>query len=289
MSHLLAVGLGFSAKAVASRLKPQGWQVTGTARGEAGRAAIVAEGYAAALFSGEEPSTTLIAALGGTTHLLLSAPPGADGDPLLVHHRADLVAAPHLRWIGYLSTIGVYGDHDGAWVDESTPPKPVSPRSRWRLDAERAWAAFADARTLPLGVFRLAGIYGPGRNALKRLEAGVERRIDKPGQVFNRIHVEDIAAAVDAAIARNTAGTFNVTDDEPAPPQDVIGFAAELLGVAPPPLVAWREAELSPMARSFYAESKRVRNARMKDVLGLTLRYPTYREGLRALIQARPA
>ncbi len=284
MNSLLAVGLGYSAIAVAERLAPQGWHVTGTARAEEGLAAIRARGYEAIAFSGDAPSALLSAALRESTHLLLSAPPGLSGDPLLVHHRDELEAAPHLQWIGYLSTIGVYGDHDGAWVDETTPAVPNSDRSRWRLTAEQAWEAFGAARGLPVAVMRLAGIYGPGRNAMARLKAGQERRISKPGQVFNRIHVEDIAGAVEAAIARNAGGIFSITDDEPAPPQDIVAYAAELLGMEPPPLIDWEDADLTPMARSFYMENRRVRNARMKDVLGVTLRYATYREGLRALL-----
>jgi nucleoside-diphosphate-sugar epimerase len=288
VTHLLAVGLGYSAKAVAERLAAQGWRITGTARAEDGLAAIHAGGYDAVPFAGEAPSEPLRLALGKATHLLLSAPPGAEGDPLLIHHRDDLAAAPALRWIGYLGTIGVYGDHDGAWVDEETSPSPRSDRSRSRLAAEQAWQELGAARDVPVAILRLSGIYGPGRNAFAKLRAGQERRIAKPEQVFNRIHVEDIAAVVEAAIARNAGGIFNVADDEPAPPQDVIAYAAELLGIEPPPLVDWQDADLTPMGRSFYSENKRVRNARLKDVLGIRLRYPTYREGLRALLEAHP-
>jgi nucleoside-diphosphate-sugar epimerase len=284
MSSLLAVGLGYSAKAAAARLASQGWQIMGTARAEEGLTAIGAQGYRAVAFAGDSPSPALSAALRDVTHLLLSAPPGAQGDPLLIHHRADLAAAPALRWVGYLSTIGVYGDHDGAWVDEDTPATPGSDRSRWRLAAEQAWEAFGASRGVPVAVMRLSGIYGPGRNALARLRAGQERRIVKPGQVFNRIHVDDIASAVEASIARNVGGIFNVTDDEPAPPQEVIAYAAGLLGLEPPASVDWEKADLSPMGRSFYLENKRVRNARLKETLGVALRHPTYREGLRALL-----
>jgi nucleoside-diphosphate-sugar epimerase len=286
MNSLLAVGLGYSASALAARL--QGWRIIGTARSEDSLGAISAKGYEPVIFAGEAPSLELRSAIGETTHLIVSAPPDAHGDPLLRHHAGDLLHAPKLSWIGYLSTIGVYGDHLGGWVDETTPPSPISQRSRWRLDAEKAWAAFAAQRGVTLQIFRLAGIYGPGRNQLERLLAGQERRIEKPGQVFNRIHVADIAAAVEAGIhaGAEAQGVFNVTDDEPASPQDVIAYAAELLGLEPPPLVPWDKAELSPMARSFYAENKRVRNERIKRELGVTLAYPTYREGLRALAAA---
>ncbi|WP_088346119.1 MULTISPECIES: SDR family oxidoreductase [Rhodomicrobium] len=285
MNTLLAIGLGYSATAIAADLKAEGWRIIGTARGADGVRAIEALGYEAIAFDGEAPSPALAGALRQATHLLLSAPPGADGDPVLRHHANDLAAASNLAWIGYLSTIGVYGDHGGAWVDETTVPKPISDRSRWRLGAEIAWAASASSLGVPLQVYRLAGIYGPGQNALERLLAGHERRIEKPGLIFNRTHRTDIAATVEAGIRAggNAVGVFNVTDDEPAPPQDVVAYAADLLGVAPPPLVPFAQAELSPMARSFYAESKRARNDRIKRDLGVTLAYPTYREGLRAL------
>jgi nucleoside-diphosphate-sugar epimerase len=284
MNTLLAIGLGYSASALAAQLAAPDWRIIGTARGEEGLRAIEAKGYRAIAFDGETQSPALAEALREATHLLLSAPPGEHGDPLLHLHRDELEAAAGLDWIGYLSTIGVYGDHQGAWVDEATVPTPGSGRSKQRHHAENAWMDFADAQTVTLQIFRLAGIYGPGRNALERLIAGQERRIDKPDQVFNRIHLADIVAVVDAGLrAGGVGGVFNLADDEPAAPQDVIAFAAALLGMEPPPLIPWDEADLSPMARSFYAETKRVRNRRIKDVLGVTLTYPTYREGLRAL------
>jgi hypothetical protein len=285
MNRFLAVGLGYSAAAVAAGLNPSDWRIAGTARGDDGLRAIEAKGYEAIRFADDVPSSALGKALGEATHLLLSAPPDAGGDPLLRHHGDDLRGALNLDWIGYLSTIGVYGDHQGGWVDEATPPNPMSQRSQWRLEAENGWQAFAAERGIALQIFRLAGIYGPGRNPLERLLAGQERRIEKPGQVFNRTHIADIAAIVEAGIRAGSkaSGIFNLTDDEPAPPQDVIAFAAELLGMPAPPLVPWEGADLSPMARSFYAENKRVRNERIKRDLGVTLAFPTYREGLSAL------
>ncbi len=284
MNTLLALGLGYSASAIAAHLSGPEWRIIGTARSEEGVRAIEAKGYRAILFDGDHPSPALGDALREATHLLLSAPPGEHGDPLLHLHRDDLEAARDLDWIGYLSTIGVYGDHQGGWVDETTPPTPGSLRSKQRFHAENAWIEFAEAQGVTLQIFRLAGIYGPGRNSLERLIAGQEKRIDKPEQVFNRIHVADIVAVVEAGIgAGGVTGVFNVADDAPAPPQDVVTFAAELLGVEPPPLIPWNEADLSPMARSFYMETKRVRNRRIKDVLGVTLLYPTFRAGLRAL------
>jgi nucleoside-diphosphate-sugar epimerase len=196
-------------------------------------------------------------------------------------------SAPELRWIGYLSTIGVYGGLDGGWAGEETPAEPGTERGRARIEAEGAWSAFCRERGLPLDIFRLAGIYGRGRSVLDRIRAGDARAIVKPGQIFNRIHVDDIAQTVAAAIAqdRREPGTrlFNVADDEPAPPQDVIRYAARLLGAPPPPEIPFDSADLSPMARSFYAGNKRMRNDKIKRELGVVLKYPTYREGLRAL------
>jgi len=217
---------------------------------------------------------------------VISAAPGDGGDPLLAHHAEELRAAP-LQWIGYLSTIGVYGNHDGKWIDEETPAEPTSPRGQRRLEAERAWAEFGDSAGVPTGIFRLSGIYGPGRGPLEKLRSGQARAVIKPGQVFNRIHVEDIASALEAAIARagerHGVRVYNVTDDEPAPPQDVLDFAADLIGVPRPPRVPFEDADMSPMARSFYSDNKRTSNARMKQELGVTLTYPTFREGIRAL------
>ena len=190
--------------------------------------------------------------------------------------------APALRWIGYLSTVGVYGDHGGAWVDETTPLAPASRRSRERCEAEAAWQAFADARGVPLAILRLSGIYGPGRSPFDKLRAGTARRLVKPGQVFNRIHVHDIAGALIHLAASRTGGVFNVTDDEPAPPQDVVAHAARLGGFPLPPAIDFATADLTPMARSFYGENKRVSNSKLKQS-GYAMIFPTFREGLAAL------
>jgi nucleoside-diphosphate-sugar epimerase len=204
---------------------------------------------------------------------------------VLAPHAGDLERAASIVWIGYLSTVGVYGDHKGAWVDETTPPNPVSERSRQRLSAEDAWRAFGARSHKRVQIFRLAGIYGPQRSAIDRLQAGTAQRIVKPGQVFNRIHVDDIAAALEAAIGgRGTRQIYNVADDEPAPPQDVILFAAELLHMAPPPEIAFKDARLSLMAKSFYVENKRVSNRRLIEDLGISLKFPSYREGLLAIL-----
>lgn len=279
MSTLLCIGLGYTASVFAKRRAAEGWHIVGTARTSEGAERIRALGYEALIFDGTEPSEPLRSALATATHMLVSAPPNAEGDPLLRHHSSD--RAPTLAWIGYLSTVGVYGDQGGAWVDEATPPKPVSNRSRQRIAAEQAWLELAGRTGIRTEVFRLAGIYGPGRGPLETVRKGTARAIIKPGQVFNRIHVEDIANVLAAAIARPTGhATYNVTDDEPAPPQDVLGHAALLLGLPAPLPVDFATADLAPMARSFYSECKRVSNARIKIMLGVTLAYPTYRDGL---------
>jgi nucleoside-diphosphate-sugar epimerase len=285
MSRLFAFGLGFSAFALAKRLTAKGWQIAGTARGDNKIARLGREGYAIARFAGERGDERLSKLLAGTTHLLHSIPPSPEGDPVLASYRTEIAALPSLAWVGYLSTVGVYGDQEGGWVDERTEPKPNSARTDARVEAERAWLAFGQETGVPVHVFRLAGIYGPGRSVFDKLKAGTARRINKDGQVFSRIHVEDIAGVLEASIARPRGGAiYNVADDEPAAPGEVVAYAAELMGVAPPPEVAFDEADLSPMARSFYEGSRRIMNARIKSELGVKLRYPTYREGLAALL-----
>jgi nucleoside-diphosphate-sugar epimerase len=287
MRHLFCFGLGYSARALARRLQRAGWRVGGTARTQAGADALAAEGFDACVFDGSSPGPGVAEAAAKATHILVSVPPDPEGDPVLRHHIEDLASASALAWVGYLSTIGVYGDRGGAWVDETTPLNPTSERSRRRVEAEEAWLALGKRAGARVAIFRLAGIYGPGRSAFQRLREGTAQRIVKPGQVFNRIHVEDIAAALSASIGG--AGTFqvyNVTDDEPAPPQDVIAFAADLLQMPPPPAIALEDANLSPMAASFYGENKRISNARLRTDLAVALKFPSYREGLRAILGA---
>ncbi|MEW5964490.1 MAG: SDR family oxidoreductase [Pseudomonadota bacterium] len=282
--HLLCFGMGFSARRLAEHLVPEGWGVTGTATSADGVARIAAKGYAGLLFDGTAPGAHVAAALATATHVVVSVPPDDAGDPVLRHHGSDLAAAASVRWIGYLSTVGVYGDRKGAWVDETSPPTPVNDRSRRRLLAEDAWLSFGRESGKRVQIFRLAGIYGPGRSAIDNLRAGRAQRVVKPGQKFNRIHVDDIAGVLIAAMRSDSRHTiFNVTDDEPAAPQDVVAYAAHLLGREPPPEVKLEEAELSAMAQSFFNESKLVSNARIKEALGVTLAYPTYREGLAAI------
>jgi len=276
---LFSFGHGYSATALARRLLAQGWRVIGTTRDPERAEALRREGVEPLVWGRDEFAPALLEA----THLLSSVAPTQDGDPVLGAF-SDAIAgiAPRLVWAGYLSTTGVYGDHGGGWVDETTTLSPATTRGRRRAAAEAAWQAIP---ALPLHIFRLAGIYGPGRGPFEKLRAGTARRIVKPGQVFSRIHVEDIANVLAASIARPDPGAvYNVCDDDPAPPQDVIAFAAQLLDLPAPPEVAFEEAEMSPMARSFYAESKRVSNRRIKDELGVRLIHPDYRSGLRALL-----
>jgi nucleoside-diphosphate-sugar epimerase len=276
--NLLVFGLGFSASHVAQRLQVSGAQVTATVRSRAKADGLAQAGITARLFSAEHADAQIMEDIAASDAILVSIPPGESGDPVLASFAAAIAAAPNLRWVGYLSTVGVYGDHAGNWVDETTPTAPGKGRSRLRTAAEQAWLA------LGAHVFRLSGIYGPGRNQLVQLASGTARRIVKPGQTFNRIHVADIAAVVAASLARpRPGGIYNVTDNEPAPPQDVVAFAAKLCGLEPPPEIPFEHAELSPMARSFYSENRRVRNALIREELGVTLNYPTYREGLTAL------
>jgi nucleoside-diphosphate-sugar epimerase len=287
MSNLFVFGLGYSAIATAAILQRGGWRVSGTVRSVAKANELAKEGLSSILF---DDRAAVENALQTATHLLVSTPPGDKGDPALSAYGPTVRDAPKLRWIGYLSTIGVYGERHGEWVDEETPTAAPRGRKSARIEAEHAWAALAKEREAPLDIFRLAGIYGRGRSALDRIRAGDARRIVKPGQVFNRIHVEDIAQTVIIAIRRERRGAgsriYNVADDEPAPPQDVLLYAAELLGAPPPPEIPFEDADLPPMARSFYEDNKRVHNTKIKRELGVLLRYPTYREGLEALARA---
>ena len=274
---LLSIGHGFSARALGRRLIAEGWRVIGTTRSNDKADALRAEGVEPLIWPGNPLP------IDAATHLLTSVAPTAEGDPVLNEASDALRAASHLEWVGYLSTTGVYGDRGGDWVDEASPLTPSTTRGQARVDAEAAWAALG----LPLHIFRLAGIYGPGRGPFAKVKSGKARRIIKEGQVFSRTHVDDIAQVVAASIARpNPGAAYNVCDDDPAPPQDVIAHAAELLGLPIPQAVAFEDADMSPMARSFYAESKRVRNDRIKDELGVKLLYPNYRSGLAAVLAA---
>lgn len=277
-------GAGYSGQAVAAA-SPEGFSLAGTTRSPARADALKAAGIAPHIFDGSLTQETG-AALAQATHLLISIGPNETGDPVLNAARETIAALPALRWIGYLSTVGVYGDHGGAWVDEATECRPVSRRSGLRLEAELEWQELGRRTGLPVAIMRLSGIYGPGRNAFLNLQNGTARRIVKPDQVFNRIHGEDIAGAVWHLAGLEQGGIFNVTDDLPSPPQDVVAYAAALLGIEPPPETPFETAELSPMARSFYGENKRVRNDALKRS-GYRLRYPDYRIAFDAMWLAR--
>ena len=276
MSTLLSLGHGYSARALARRLVPQGWRVIGTTRNPAKADQFRDEGVEPLMWPGD-----LEWVLEEATHILCSAAPDAKGDPFL--QAVPEIASSKAGWVGYLSTTGVYGDHDGGWVDEATPLTPQSDRGRQRVLAEGQWLATG----LPVHIFRLAGIYGPGRGPFEKVRDGTARRIIKPGQVFSRIHVDDIAQVLEASMRQpNPGAAYNVCDDNPCPPQEVIGYAAQLLGLPEPPAVTFEEVAptMTPMALGFYSESKRVRNDRIKDELGVKLLYPDYPQGLAALL-----
>jgi nucleoside-diphosphate-sugar epimerase len=287
---LLALGFGYCARALAARWRARGGRVAGTARAPDLAAASGSECIRFDAGAPLEPVHELVAE---TTHVLVSIPPetaasGAESaDPVLRHLAAALIAARNIVWLGYLSTTGVYGDRGGGWVDETSERRPGNPRSARRAAAEDAWLALWRDHGAPVHLFRLAGIYGPGRSAIDQLRAGTAKRIVKPGQIFSRIHVDDVANVLEASIARPRPGAiYNVADDAPAPASAVVEHAAALLGVAPPPLEAFDPERLSPMAREFYAETRRVSNRRIKTELGVALSYPDYKAGLAAIAAA---
>lgn len=281
---LFCFGLGYSAMALSRRLDAAGWEIRGTCRKPARKAALGALGISAALFDGTTPMDAP-ELLQGVSHVLLSIPPGPEGDPAFRHHADNIAATGTVKWVGYFSTTGVYGNRDGDWVDETSDLRPGSDRSKRRVDAERAWLDWGDRHGIAVQIFRLPGIYGPGRSAVDQVKAGTARRISKPGHVFSRIHVEDIATVVAASIAQpEPGGIYNVCDDEPAAPSDVTAYVYELLGQAPPPEIPYEDAELSPMAQSFWSDNRRVRNDRIKDVLGVRLDFPDYRIGIRGIL-----
>jgi nucleoside-diphosphate-sugar epimerase len=285
---LLSLGYGYTARVFSERLSEQGWRIAGTTQSAEKHEAMTAAGVTAHLWNGGEFAAPVF---DGVDALLISTPPGPQTCPAF-KAASSIIAkrAKQFQWIGYLSTNGVYGNHDGAWVDEDSELRGTSPRAQRRIEAEQQWRAFADQHDLPLIVFRLPGIYGPGRSAFDAIRAGTAKRIVKEGQVFSRMHVDDIAAALAASMNNPCAHSlYNLADDEPAPPQDVIEYACKLLNVEPPPLADFNRANLSDMAKNFYTDNKRVSNARMKDALGVRLLYPTYREGLTAILASEPA
>lgn len=283
MKHLLILGAGFSGKAIGDVFRQAGFSVSGTTRSIEKAESLRKIGIEPILYDGGAISDDLAADMARATHVVQSIAPGKDGDPLF---RPDMPALaslmPRLEWAGYLSTVGVYGDHKGGWVDEATVLNPVSARSVERVEAEDHWLAFGKAAGLPVAVLRLAGIYGPGRNALRNMEEGTARRLVKKDQVFNRIRVEDIGRSALFLAGKHLAGVWNIADNEPGPPQDVVAEAARLMGLPTPPDIPFETAELSPMARSFYGENKRVSNAKLKAA-GFEFRFPNYRQSLAEL------
>ncbi len=290
MTRLFIFGYGYCAHHYLNGAAHPPEGVTGTVTSRDRANALSGDRLELLPFSPSEADPRIPGRLAESDALLASIPPGEHGDPALAAFRDAISGSSTLTRIVYLSTIGVYGDHEGSWIDESTQCIPSNPRNVTRLEAENGWRALGAESGKAVYVLRLAGIYGPGRNALEELRNGTARRIVKPGQLFNRIHVADIARTIAACFASpGPGGTWNVTDDEPAPPQDVVSYAAALLGIPPPPEIPFESAELSPMARSFYADSKRCSNRDLKATLGVRLAYPTYREGLRAMCDASAA
>lgn len=286
-SRVFCFGYGYSCDYFGHELQKLGVCVSGTTRDHVKKKELAERGIEAHIFDYEHPLLDPLDYLKGTTHLLISTPPNDDGDPAFLAHAEDILKLPDLRWVGYLSTTGVYGDRNGGVVDEGSEIRPSSQRGSRRVKAEEQWRALFQMHDLPVHFFRLSGIYGPGRSALDTIRAGAARRIEKPGHAFNRIHVEDIVQVLLASMARPAAGeVYNLADDEPAPSHEVIAYASELLGRMPPALVPFDEAHMSPMARSFYNDNKRVGNDKIKQALGLALKYPTYREGLQACLEA---
>ncbi len=263
------------------------WDIAGTTRDSDKKKAMQNRGVRAYLYDQEKPLADAGYILRDATHLLISTPPDADGDPVFMRYADDIAAMKNLQWIGYLSTIGVYGHRQGAWVDENCPPMPTNERSQRRLKAEDQWISLAENHNLPLHIFRLAGIYGPGRSALDSIRAGVAKRVEKEGHIFNRIHVEDVAGAIMASFdVEDSSGIYNLSDCEPAPSHEVIAYGCELLGRPVPPIIDFELAELSLMARSFYNDNKRVRSEKITNALGYELKYKNFREGLKACMEA---
>lgn len=286
--QLLCLGFGYTASHFAKLAQAEGMAICGSCRTLTSsplRGEERGGGDAARLFQWHIGDPLPPDILEKTTHLLLSVPPTDEGDPVYLRHAKEIFAMPHLEWVGYLSATSVYGDAGGDWVDETTPPAPADERGKRRLLAENQWLSLHMEKGLPVHIFRLAGIYGPGRNALEDMKDGTARRLYKPGQVFSRIHVEDIARILMHSVQRPQPGEiYNCSDDAPAPSHEVVAYAAELLAMEPPPLTPIEEAEMTPMLKSFYAVSRRIANRKVKEALGVSLRYPDYRAGLQALL-----
>lgn len=284
-TSMLFLGAGYTAQTM-MKIFPTN-TMWGTTRSDNKKPAIAEAGATPIIFSGTESDAVLGDIIARVEHILISISPDKDGDICLRHHARDFKRNKNIKWIGYLSTVGVYGHHDGAWVDEEAETRPGSERSRWRKLAEDQWLKFGKDNNLPIHIFRLPGIYGKGRGPVSKLRAGTARRIEKKGQVFNRAHVEDIASILEASCRQPNPGQiYNIADDKPAPPQEVLLYAAELMGIEPPKLIPFEQAEMSQMAKSFYSDNKRVSNKRIKSELAITLKYPTYIEGIKACLDA---
>ncbi len=282
--QLFCFGLGFSSQALAKRLLPQGWNVAGTVRGE--QDVSLVNNISVCPFDGSQSTTEISEAISRATHLLITIPPQSSGDVVLENFAEEISRARNLQWIGYISSTGVYGDTQGKWVDESSPLLASTDRNRQRIEVESAWLKIGKDHGLPVMIFRCVGIYGPGRNLLASVRQGRARRIDKPGLVFSRIHSEDLAQILEASMKKPQPGeVYNVSDDCPSPPAEAVEYACSLLGVEPPPLIPYEEADLSPTARGFYITNKRVSNKKIKQELGVVLRYPDYQSGLNELLK----
>ncbi len=288
----LFLGAGYTAKTMMRQLKSdpvfKAMKMVGTTRSGQNFAGIRQAGAEPFIYEGEGKSAKMAELIRKAEIILISISPDKDGDIILRNFKDDITANSQLKWVGYLSTVGVYGNHDGNWVDEESETRPGSKRSAWRKIAENQWLERFEGMGLPVHLFRLPGIYGPGRGPQNKLAQGRARRIEKKGQVFNRAHVEDIASVLIASLKQpNPGAIYNIADDKPAPPQDVLAYAAELMGLEIPPLIPFEEAEMSDMAKSFYSDNKRVSNKRIKEELGITLEYPTYKEGIRASLSSK--
>ncbi len=282
--RLFCFGMGFSSQALAKRLVPQGWEVSGTVRGAPEE--IKAKNISVCPYDGSHSTVEISEAISRSTHLLITIPPQPSGDVVLKNFAEEISSARNLRWIGYISSTGVYGDTQGEWVDESSPLLASTDRNLQRIEVESAWLKTGKDHGLPVMIFRCVGIYGPGRNLLVSVRQGRARRIDKPGLVFSRIHSEDLAQTLEASMRKPQPGeVYNVSDDCPSPPAEAVEYACGLLGVEPPPLVPYEKADLSPTARGFYITNKRISNKKIKEELGVNLRYPDYRSGLKALLE----
>lgn len=285
--HLFCFGFGYCSEYLTSGLQQDGWRISGTTRDPEKRKELRSRGIQAHLFDFDVPLLDPLYMMRDVTHILISTPPSEDGDPTFNIHAHDIQQLQNLEWVGYLSTTGSYGDRGGEWVDENTPPRPTTRRGSRRLKAEDQWLSLYKNYNIPTHIFRLAGIYGPGRSAIDSVRSGIARRIDKPGHAFSRIHVDDIVNVLLASIVNPKMGEiYNLCDDVPAPSHEVILYACELLGVQPPPLIPYDKVDLAPITQSFYADNKRVHNDKIKKELGVRLKYENYQQGLKACLEA---